>query len=162
MVDVSRWMISNYTHLLSKKNVVNRKVHILSRVNLICMDNWGNQWTMVSYFKKQVKIECLNFSCLINLRRGVNSKTGCIKRIKFWKVDRSGNTHFLGQFLFAILMNMTIFSIKRSRGSNNLTFTLMPMPSPSAFSKFSSGILKFFKHAQFFVYTQNHFGILKS
>ena len=36
------------------------------------------------------------------------------------------------------------------------------MPSPSAFSKFSSSILKFFKHAQFFVYTQNHFGILKS
>ena len=35
----------------------------------------------------------------------------------------------------------------------------MPMPSPSAFSKFTSGILKFFKHAQFFVYTQNQFGI---
>ena len=33
------------------------------------------------------------------------------------------------------------------------------MPSPSAFSKFSSSILKFFKHAQFFVYTQNHLGI---
>ena len=36
------------------------------------------------------------------------------------------------------------------------------MPSPSAFSKFGSSILKFFKHAQFFVYTQNNFGILKS
>ena len=36
------------------------------------------------------------------------------------------------------------------------------MPSPSAFSKFGSSILKFFKHAQFFMYTQNHFGILKS
>ena len=43
--------------------------------------------------------------------------------------------------------------------------TLMPrpslssklVPSPSVFSKFSSSILKFFKHAQFFVYTQNHF-----
>ena len=36
------------------------------------------------------------------------------------------------------------------------------MPSPSASSKFGSSILKFFKHAQFFMYTQNHFGILKS
>ena len=34
------------------------------------------------------------------------------------------------------------------------------LPSPSAFPKFSSSILKFFKHAQFFSYTQNHFGIL--
>ena len=36
------------------------------------------------------------------------------------------------------------------------------MPSPSASSKFGSSILKFFKRAQFFMYTQNHFGILKS
>ena len=36
------------------------------------------------------------------------------------------------------------------------------MPSPSASSKFGSSILKFFKHAHFFMYTQNHFGILKS
>ena len=36
------------------------------------------------------------------------------------------------------------------------------MPSPSAFSKFGSSILKFFKHPQFFRYTQNNFGILKS
>ena len=36
------------------------------------------------------------------------------------------------------------------------------MPSSSAFSKFGSSTLKFFKHAQFFMYTQNHFGILKS
>ena len=36
------------------------------------------------------------------------------------------------------------------------------LPSPSASSKFGSSILKFFKHAQFFMYTQNHFGILKS
>ena len=36
------------------------------------------------------------------------------------------------------------------------------MPSPSAFSKFGLSILNFFKHAQFFMYTQNHFGILKS
>ena len=34
--------------------------------------------------------------------------------------------------------------------------------SPSAFSKFGLSILNFFKHAQFFMYTQNHFGILKS
>ena len=39
---------------------------------------------------------------------------------------------------------------------------MQQMPSPSAFSKFGSSILKFFKHAQFFMYTQNHFGILKS
>ena len=36
------------------------------------------------------------------------------------------------------------------------------MPSPSAFSKFVLSILKFFKHAQSYVYTQNHLGILKS
>ena len=36
------------------------------------------------------------------------------------------------------------------------------MPSPSAFSKFGLSMIKFFKHAQFFMYTQNHFGILKS
>ena len=36
------------------------------------------------------------------------------------------------------------------------------MPSPSASSKFGSSILKIFKHAQIFMYTQNHFGILKS
>ena len=36
------------------------------------------------------------------------------------------------------------------------------MPSPSADSKFVLSILKFFKHAQFFMNTQNHFGILKS
>ena len=36
------------------------------------------------------------------------------------------------------------------------------MPSPSAFLKFGLSILNFFKHAQFFMYTQNHFGILKS
>ena len=36
------------------------------------------------------------------------------------------------------------------------------LPSPSASSKFGSSKLKFFKHAQFFLYTQNHFGILKS
>ena len=36
------------------------------------------------------------------------------------------------------------------------------MPSPSAFSKFGSSILKFFKHAQSFMYTQNHFSILKN
>ena len=36
------------------------------------------------------------------------------------------------------------------------------MPSPSTSSKFGSSILKFFMHAQFFMYTQNHFGILKS
>ena len=35
------------------------------------------------------------------------------------------------------------------------------MPSPSASSKFGLSILKFFKHAQFFMYTQNHFDILK-
>ena len=40
--------------------------------------------------------------------------------------------------------------------------SLVLMPSPSASSKFGSSILKFFKHAQFFMYTQNHFGILKS
>ena len=34
--------------------------------------------------------------------------------------------------------------------------------SPSADSKFVLSILKFFKHAQFFMYTQNHFGTLKS
>ena len=39
---------------------------------------------------------------------------------------------------------------------------LLPMPSPSAFSKFASSILKFFEHPQFFMYSQNHFGILKS
>ena len=39
---------------------------------------------------------------------------------------------------------------------------LLPMPSPSAFSKFGSSVLNFFKHAQFFMYTQNHFAILKS
>ena len=36
------------------------------------------------------------------------------------------------------------------------------MPSPSTSSKFGSSILKFFKHAQFFMYTQNRLGILKS
>ena len=36
------------------------------------------------------------------------------------------------------------------------------VPSPSAFSKFGLSILNSFKHAQFFTYTQNHFGILKS
>ena len=36
------------------------------------------------------------------------------------------------------------------------------MPSPSASSKFGLSILNFFGHAQFFMYTQNHFGILKS
>ena len=36
------------------------------------------------------------------------------------------------------------------------------MPSPSASSKFGLSILNFLKHAQFFMYTQNHFGILKS
>ena len=36
------------------------------------------------------------------------------------------------------------------------------MPSPSASSKFGLSVLKFFKHAQFFMYTQNHFVILKS
>ena len=36
------------------------------------------------------------------------------------------------------------------------------MPSPSADSKFVLSLLKLFKHAQFIVYTQNHFGILKS
>ena len=36
------------------------------------------------------------------------------------------------------------------------------MPSPSAFSKFGSSILNFFKGAQFFMHTQNDFGILKS
>ena len=35
------------------------------------------------------------------------------------------------------------------------------VPSSSAFSKFGLSILKFFKHAQFFMYTQNHFGVLK-
>ena len=49
------------------------------------------------------------------------------------------------------------------RGQNEYNFlTLRLMPSPSAFSKFGSSILKFFKHAHFFMYTQNHFGILKS
>ena len=33
------------------------------------------------------------------------------------------------------------------------------MPSPSASSKCGSSILKIFKHAQIFMYTQNHFGI---
>ena len=36
------------------------------------------------------------------------------------------------------------------------------MPSPSADSKFVSSVLKSFKHARFFKYTQNNFGILKS
>ena len=36
------------------------------------------------------------------------------------------------------------------------------MPSPSASSKFGLSILNFYKHAQFFKYIQNHFGILKS
>ena len=36
------------------------------------------------------------------------------------------------------------------------------MPSPTTSSKFGLSILNFFKHAQFFMYTQNHFGILKS
>ena len=36
------------------------------------------------------------------------------------------------------------------------------MPSPSAFSKFGSSILKIFRHAQFFMYTQNHLRLLKS
>ena len=40
--------------------------------------------------------------------------------------------------------------------------TKLLMPSPSADSRFALSILKFFKHAQFFMYTQNHFGILKS
>ena len=35
------------------------------------------------------------------------------------------------------------------------------MPSPSASSKFVLSVLKI-KHAQFFMYTQNHFGIIKS
>ena len=41
-------------------------------------------------------------------------------------------------------------------------FCLKLMPSPSASSKFGLSTLKSFKHAQFFMYTQNHFGILKS
>jgi len=41
-------------------------------------------------------------------------------------------------------------------------FGRLLMPSPSASSKFGSSILKFFGHAQFFMYTQNRFGILKS
>jgi hypothetical protein len=36
------------------------------------------------------------------------------------------------------------------------------MPSPSADSKLVLSILKNFKHTQFFNYTQNVFGILKS
>ena len=43
-----------------------------------------------------------------------------------------------------------------------LKFSKYLMPSPSASSKFVLSVLKFFKHAQFFMYTQNHFGILKS
>ena len=35
------------------------------------------------------------------------------------------------------------------------------MPSLSALSKFGLSILKFFKHAQSFMYTQNYFGILE-
>ena len=36
------------------------------------------------------------------------------------------------------------------------------LPSPSADSIFVLSTLKFFKHAQFFMHTQNNFGILKS
>ena len=55
-----------------------------------------------------------------------------------------------------------LFSKKATKNDEIFTVDLTLMPSPSAFSKFGSSILKFFKHAQFFMYTQNHFGILKS
>ena len=68
--------------------------------------------------------------------------------------------------IFSIIQESSILSVKSSF-TYAIKFCekfdpLNLMPSPSAFSKFSSSILKFFKHAQFFVYTQNHLGILKS
>ena len=50
------------------------------------------------------------------------------------------------------------FSVNRNGSEESI---LELLPSPSASSKFASSILKFFKHAQFFMYTQNYFGILK-
>ena len=29
----------------------------LARTDLLCMLNWGTQWTMVSYLKKKIKIK---------------------------------------------------------------------------------------------------------
>ena len=34
------------------KNAVWKKGHTLARTDLLCMLNWGTQWTMVSYLKK--------------------------------------------------------------------------------------------------------------
>ena len=67
----------------------------------------------------------------------------------YWNILKSATFQNLSDFL-----GKSISHVKQVR--------LEVMPSPSASSKFGLSILKFFKHAQFFMYTQNHFGILKS
>ena len=74
---------------------------------------------------------------------------------QFWIDFENGSTiHLWGPLKFPHL------SRKKNIGSPMVLASLLS--SPSAFSKFGSSLLKFFRHAQFFMYTQNHFGILKS
>ena len=83
----------------------------------------------------------------------------------FFNVKNHPNRFELGaHFLLKVAQWKNDF-IKRPHNTENLNFPspkLRVMPSPSAFSKFGSSILKSFKHAQFFMYTQNHFSILKN
>ena len=44
------WVISKFCYRLQVH-------HTLAGTDLLCMLNWGTQWTMVSYLKKQIKIK---------------------------------------------------------------------------------------------------------
>ena len=98
-------------------------------------------------------------------------------RRKFWKNSRrilkkfSKNSLIICFFSKAVVQNSTFGKsswlpnssrILKFGPNYNFVYKITDMPSPSASSKFGLSILKFFKHVQFFMYTQNHFGILKS
>ena len=70
----------------------------------------------------------------------------------------------LGHNMVLLLRSLIINDISDDQQLMGLcsNATVKLIPSPSASSKFGSSIFNFFKHAQFFVYTQNYFGILNS
>ena len=93
-----------------------------------------------------------------NDAQSVMKKIVCFVLV-FQKKDRSGS---VGTLIFKIkkIFDGRINENKDAFFQNNDVQKVL-MPSPSVSSKFGSSMLKFFKHAQFIMYTQNYFGILK-
>ena len=71
--------------------------------------------------------------------------------------------HLLAYFFGSTFFDISIFQVNAWQ-QRYLTYKhkIYLLPSLSAFSKFSLSILKFFNHAQSFMYTLNHFGIHKN